>query len=151
MRSVIFIISLLAAVQAGASEVTVSEAWARATAPGQRHGAVYLRISSQQEARVIAVASPVADSVEMHSMTHENGVMKMRELEALPLPAGQEVELGSGGSHIMLIGLKQPLKVGASVPLTLTIQFSDKLNETVRVKAYVKPLTANPHEHHHER
>ena len=152
MRHAILIAALLSATQAGASEVTVSESWARATAPGQGSGAVYLRIISQREARIVAVVSPAADSAEMHSMTHDNGMMKMRELEALPLPAGQQVELGSGGSHIMLVGLKQPLKAGGSVPLTLTIQFADKRKEKVEVKAEVRPLTAdsNSHEHHHD-
>lgn len=152
MRHVILIAALLASFQAWAGGVTVIESWTRATVPGQESGTVYLRIVSQQEARIIAVASSAADSAGMHSMTHENGVMRMRELEALPLPAGQEVELSSSGSHIMLTGLKQPFKAGDSVPLTLTIQLADKRKEKIMVKVKVKPFTVDnkAHEHQHK-
>lgn len=152
MRHVILIAALLTSAQAWAGGVTIIESWTRATVPGQESGTVYLRIISQQEARIIAVASPAADGAGMHSMTHENGVMKMHELEALPLPAGQEVELSSSGTHIMLTGLKQPFKVGGSVPLTLTIQFADKRKEKIMVKVKVKPFTVDnkAHEHQHE-
>ena len=149
MRYAIAIAALLSAAQGYAGEVVVSAAWARATAPGQNSAAVYLRITSQQQASIVAVSSPAADSAEMHSMTHDNGMMKMRELEALPLPAKKEVVLGSGGNHIMLIGLKKPLKAGGSVPLTLTVQFADQRRETVAVQAEVKPLTASRDEHEH--
>jgi len=149
MRYAIAIAALLSAAQVCAGEVAVSAAWARATAPGQDSAAVYLRITSQQQASIVAVSSPAADSAEMHSMTHDNGMMKMRELEALPLPAKQEVVLGSGGNHIMLTGLKQPLKAGGSVPLTLTVQFADQRREKVAVKAEVKPLTASHDKHKH--
>lgn len=151
MRYAILVAALLCAPQAWASEVTVVEPWGRASAPGQDSGAVYLRITSQQDARIIAVASPAADSAEIHSMVHENGVMKMRELAELPLPAKREVKLGTGGNHIMLIGLKQPLKPGAIVPLTLTIQFADKRKEEVQVKAEIKPLSASSDMHQHHR
>ena len=147
MRSAIFMGALLYAAQAGASGVTVSEAWARATAPGQDSGVVYMRIISQKEASIVAVNSPVAGSAGLHSMTHENGMMKMRELKVLPLPAGQEVILGSGGNHLMLVGLKRPLKAGDSVPFTFTVQFADKHKEKVRATAAVKPLTENPDTH----
>ncbi len=144
MRHVIFVTALLFfSAQAGAGEVAVSEAWARATAPGQDSGVVYMRISSQKEASIIAASSPVAGRAELHSMTHENGVMKMRELVALPLPAGQEVVLGSGGNHLMLNDLKRPLKAGDTVAITLTVQYADKGKEQVQVKAKVRPLTAS--------
>ena len=150
MRSVIFVIALLAATQAGASEVMVSEAWARATAPGQDSGAVYLHITSQQDSRILAVSSPAAENAALHSTTNDKGVMKMREMDTLLLPAGQEVQLGAGGIHIMLSGLKKPLVAGDSVPLTLTVQFTDKHREMVKVMATVNPLTANQQEHHHK-
>ncbi len=153
MPYIFLVAALLLATPACAGEITVSASWARATAPGQDNGAVYLRIISQQEARIVAVSSSAAASAEMHSMTHDNGIMKMRELAILPLPARQQVELRSGGSHIMLIGLKQALKVGDRVPLTLTIQFADKHQEKVEVKAEVRALTAGnnarPQQHDH--
>ncbi len=146
----IAIAALLNAAQGYAGEVVVSAAWARATAPRQDSAAVYLRITSQQQASIVAVSSPAADSAEVHSMIISNGVMKMRVLEALPLPAKQEVVLGSGGNHIMLTGLKQPLKAGGSVPLMLTVQFANQRREKVAVKAEVKPLTASHDKHKHQ-
>lgn len=150
MRSVILVIALLAATSAGAGEITVSESWARATAPGQDSGAVYLHIISQQDARIVEVTSPVADSAAMHSMTHDKDVMRMRELETLLLPAGKEVALASGGNHIMLSRLKKPLVAGDTVPLTLTIQFTDSSKKKVQVSATVVPLAASSHPHQHQ-
>lgn len=135
--------------QAIAGEIVVSDAWARATVPGQDNAAVSMHITSQKEASLIAVSSPVASSAEIHSMTHENGMMKMRALDVLALKAGQEVELGNGGNHLMLIGLKKPLIAGDSVALTLTMQFADKHQEKIEVKAGVKSLTESHDEHMH--
>ena len=150
MRYVIAMAALMSVAQAWAAEVTVSGAWARASAPGQDSAAVYLRITSQQDARLVGVTTPAAENAEIHSMTHDNGVMKMRALDVLSLPAGQEIELGSGGIHLMLIGLKRPLKAGDKVPLTFTVQFTDRRKEKVEIKAEVKSLAASQgmHEHH---
>jgi len=143
------------ATTAWAGEVTVSEAWARATAPGQDSAAVAMRIVSRKEARIVAVVSSFASSSEIHSMVHENGMMKMRALDAMLLPANQSVSLGADGNHLMLMGLKQPLKAGDTVTLTLVVQFADKHKENVKVEAEVKPLAAGHdhgsmgHEHHH--
>jgi periplasmic copper chaperone A len=75
------------------------------------------------------------------TMAHDSGMMKMREVPAIELPAGKRVNLGESGYHLMLIGLKAPLRAGDSVPLTLDIKVS---NHTVNIeaKAEVKPLTA---------
>lgn len=135
--------------QAVAGEVTVSQAWARATAPGQDSGVVSLHITSQKDASIIAVSSAASNSAEIHSMVHEDGMMKMRALDSLALKAKQEVALGDDGNHLMLIGLKKPLKVGDSVALTLTVQFADKRKEKVEVKAEVKPLSESHSEHMH--
>lgn len=142
--------ALLVTVQCMAGEVTVSDVWSRATAPGQEATVVGLRITSQKEGRMVAVSSPVAEA-QMHSMVHENGMMKMRKLDSLALPAKQEVLLGAGGDHLMLVGLKKPIKAGEVVPLTLTVEFADKRVEKVEIRAEVKPLThvREMHEHSH--
>jgi len=139
----------LLAAQAVAGEVTVSEAWARATAPGQDSASVSLHITSQQDAKIIAVNSTASGNVEIHSMVHEDGMMMMRAMDAFELKAKQEVILGDGANHIMLVGLKKPLKVGDSVPLVLIVQFADKRKEKVEVKAEVRALTENHDEHMH--
>lgn len=100
-------------------------------------------ITSQKEARLVEISSPAAGAVEIHSMTHENGMMKMRAIEALPLPAGKAVDLGASGNHVMLLNLKQPLKAGDSVPFVLTVQFADKRKATVKAVAEVRPINAS--------
>lgn len=146
------IVALMLGMQAQAGEVQISAAWARATAPGQDSAAVSMHITSRKDANIVAVSSSAASSAEIHSMVHENGMMKMRALDALALKAGQEVALGDDGNHLMLIGLKKPLAAGDSVALTVTVQFADKRKEKVEVRAEVKPLTeAHDHMqmHHH--
>ncbi|CAH1192849.1 Copper metallochaperone, bacterial analog of Cox17 protein [Candidatus Nitrotoga sp. BS] len=145
MRYVIAIIMLFCAAQAWAGNVVVSNASARATAPGQESAAIQFTITSKTEARLVTIVSPVAGSVEIHSMTHDDGMMKMHALEFLPLPAGKKVSLGSSGMHVMLLDLKKPLKAGENVPLTITVEFADKHEEKISVNAEVKSLTRSRH------
>ena len=98
---------------AASAQVTVENAWARATVPGQKVAAVYLEIRSAEPARLIGVRSPEASSAEIHSMSNDGGVMKMRQLQRIDLPAGQTVRLAPNGNHIMLLDIKQPLQPGA--------------------------------------
>ena len=142
------VVALLLATTAYASDVAISDVWARATAPGQENGSVGLIITSAKDARLIAVSSPVAASAEIHTMSMEGGVMKMRQLEDLPLPANQPVKLGPGGEHLMLFGLKKPLKAGDKFSLTLTIQFADKSTKKIKIKALVKALKTEHGNHH---
>jgi periplasmic copper chaperone A len=142
-------VALIFAAQVQAGEITVSDAWSRATAPGQEVGMVGLVITSQKDARITAVTSPVSTTAELHTMTMDNGVMQMRQLDNLPLTAKQPETLGPGGNHLMLIGLKHALKAGDKVPLTLTVQFADKSTEKITVKALVRPLTAGQGQQQH--
>ena len=85
-------------------------------------------------------------------MVMEGDVMKMRALESLPLPANKPVALGEDGNHLMLIGLKKPLKAGDKLPFTLTVKFADGSKAIVKAQALVKPLETSSHEgheHHH--
>ncbi len=136
--------ALLYGVQAWAGDVEVSGAWTRATAPGQSGAVIRFSITSRKDAQLLEISSPVAGVVEMHNMTHDNGVMKMRPIGSLPLPAGRAVDLAGEGNHAMLLNLKQPLKAGDSVPFSLTVQFADKRKVTVKAKAEVRSLTATP-------
>ena len=144
------IAALMCAAQAWAAEVKVTGAWARATAPGQSGAVLQFSITSAEDAYLVGIASPVAGAVEMHSMALENGVMKMRPITSLPLPAGKQVDLASSGNHVMLLKLKQPLKEGDTVPVTLTVKFTDAHKEKINVKAEVRALTGSSesHEHH---
>ena len=123
-----------------AAVAEVKDAWVRATVPGQKVAGAYLEIRSLSAARLVGVRSPVAKTAEIHSMSNEGGVMKMRHLDALDLPAGQSVRLEPNGNHIMLFDIKQPLEAGARVPLTLIIEQKGK-KKSVEVQAEVRSVT----------
>lgn len=135
--------ALLMSFNVYAGDIQVEGAWARATAPGQDAGSVDMTITSKNAATLLGVSSPVCKTVQLHSMTmsHDGGMMRMGEVEAIELPAGKRVSLSKGGYHLMLTGLKAPLKAGESLPLTLSIRVG-KNTMKVEVKAAVKPLTA---------
>jgi len=149
VRTIIATIMLFFSIQSWAGNVAVSDASARATAPGQDSATIRLSITSQKDGRLVAVSSAIADAVEIHGMVHESGMMKMRPMDSLPLPAGKTVKLGAGGTHVMLLGLKKPLKTGDIVPLVITVEFADKKQEKVDVNAGVKPLAAGRGGHDH--
>lgn len=114
----------------------IENAWARATPGKAENGAAYLTIVSPVADRLTAVSTPEAKTAELHEMTTQGGIMKMRPLEnGIDLPAGQPVTLKPGGIHIMLMGLKQPLKKGESFPLTLTFEKGGTEQVNVAVEA----------------
>ena len=134
----------LALAAAGASaQVTIKNAWIRATVPVQKATGAFMQITSAQDARLVAVTTPVAGLVELHQMDMKDGMMNMRHVESIDLPAGKPVELASGGYHVMLLELKRQMKAGDTVPLTLVVENKDRKRSTVAVTATVKPLTAH--------
>jgi periplasmic copper chaperone A len=106
------------------AEVKLSDAWVRASNPGQSVGAAYVTLSSAQDVTLVYAETERAGTVEMHSMTLQNGVMKMRSMEELPVPAGKPVKLAPGGLHLMLFELPTPFKAGEQVKFRLC--FKDK-------------------------
>lgn len=113
------------AAPAYAADVMVMKPWARATAPGAKVGAGYMVLhnGSASADRLVAATAEAADRVEIHEMSIDNGVMKMRELaKGLDVPAGKDVELKPGSYHLMLMGLKQPLKAGETIKGTVTFE-----------------------------
>jgi copper(I)-binding protein len=115
----------------------------RATVAQQKATGAFMQITSAQDARLVEAKSPVAGVVEIHEMAMEKDVMRMRALpNGLDLPAGKTVELKSGGYHVMLMDLKQQMKEGETVPMTLVVEGKDKKRSTIEVKAPVKPLAA---------
>jgi periplasmic copper chaperone A len=118
--------------------VTVTHAWVRSAAPGQRVAGAYLEINSAVPIKLIAASSPIAGSAEIHVMRLENGIMTMRQLESLELPAKKTVKLEPGGVHIMLLDLKRPLKPSDKIPLRLTLQRVDRSKTVVEVQAEVR-------------
>lgn len=120
------------------AQVTVTQPWVRAMAPGQNTAAAYMQIRSTEQAVLVSVASPVAKTAGAHQTSIENGVMKMRAVARLALPAGQAVELKPGGYHIMLMDPAKPLRPGDIVPITLVIETLDKKHRQVEVRAHVR-------------
>lgn len=104
--------------------VGISDAWVRANVPGQSVGAAYMTLTSPQESTLVYAETESAGSVEIHSMTMDNGVMKMRMLEELTLKANQPEKLAPGGFHLMLFDLPKPLKAGEQVKFRLCFKDS---------------------------
>ncbi|MBI4741005.1 MAG: copper chaperone PCu(A)C [Betaproteobacteria bacterium] len=125
-----------------AADVDIGTPWIRGTVSGQQATGAFMEITSKNGASLVGVACPVAGITEIHEMKMENGVMKMRAIARLDLPAGKPVKLGPSGYHVMLMGLKQQLGKGGSVPLTLKVEHRDKTVETITVKAEVRDLTS---------
>lgn len=122
------------------AQVTIKDPWVRATVSAQMATGAFMQITSAQDARLVEARSPVAGVVEVHEMSMHKDVMKMRAVKALDLPAGKTVELKPGGYHIMLMDLKQQMKEGDTVPVTLIVEGKDKTRSTIEVKAPVRPL-----------
>lgn len=132
------------------AQTSVKDAWVRGTVPQQKATGLFAQITSAGGGKLVSAASPVAGVVEIHEMAMDGNVMKMRALSAgLELPAGKAVDLKPGGYHVMLMDLKQQLKEGDSVPVTLVVEGKDGKKETLELKAPVKALNAAmaPHKH----
>lgn len=154
-----FVALALSTLWAGSSwaQVSVSEAWVRATVAQQKATGAFMQLQSVQDARLVAAQSSVAAVVEIHEMAMEGGVMKMRAVKDLLLPAGQKVALKPGGYHVMLMDLKKPIAVGEAVPLTLVVQGKDGQRQSLQVQATARGMGAQAaqdasaktgHEHH---
>jgi periplasmic copper chaperone A len=102
------------------SAIRVERAWSRA-APQAGVGALFMTVTDDGAAdQLVAVSTPVAERAELHESINDNGVMKMRPAEKLPVSPGKPLILAPGGYHVMLIGLKQQLREGDSFPVTLS-------------------------------
>ncbi|HEU5068050.1 MAG TPA: copper chaperone PCu(A)C, partial [Sphingomicrobium sp.] len=101
-------------------QISISGAWSRATAAGQSTAAVYLGIANKGggDDKLLNASTPIGQAT-LHSSTMDGGVMRMRPLESLDIPAQSMVQLKPGGTHIMVTGVKQPLIAGSSFPLAL--------------------------------
>ena len=116
------------------SPIMVVRAWARATPPGASVGGVYLTIKNSGRAdSLIGVLSPVCGHAEMHSMSMSGGMMRMRPLTTVTIPAHGEVSFAPDVMHIMLVDLRQPLHQGGHVPVTLTFRAAGPINVDVPI------------------
>lgn len=115
-----------------AADISIEQPFARATPPGQPNSAAFMQLSNKGEATALVAAhSSVANVVELHTHIHDEGVMRMRKIEQIELPAGATTLLEPGGLHVMLIDLKQPLQDGSRIDLTL--EYADGSMQQIEV------------------
>lgn len=129
-----------AAAQHEAESIHVTHPWSRALPPVSQNGAAYVTLMNggHYADKLIGASSPVAQRAELHAHSMEGGVIKMRPVTSLELPPGKKFELKPGGLHVMLIGLKHPLKQGDRFPLTL--RFAN--TPPITVEVVVRPADA---------
>lgn len=135
--------------EATSKGVTVAHPWVRATPGGVKVGGAFLEVKTDAKTsdRLLSVSSPVAGRAEMHTTIAKGDVMTMRQLEHIDLNAGESRVFKPGGDHIMLLDLKQPLKEGDLVKLTLTFEKAGP----IEVEATVEPIGATgPHGMDHQ-
>lgn len=127
------------------AELTIKDAWVRATVPQQMATGAFFQIQSSTHARVVSVQTAAAGVAEIHEMKMENNLMKMRAVEHLELAAGKMVELKPGGYHLMLMDLKKQIKAGDIIPLTLVVEGKDKKRESIEIKLKARSLNSAEH------
>lgn len=150
MKALTASILLALASSAAFAQTTAADPWVRGTVAQQKATGLFVQLTSAQGGRLVSASSPMASSVEIHEMAMDGNVMTMRALpDGLALPPGKAVALKPGGYHIMLMGLKQALKTGDSVPVTLVIESADKKRETLEIKAPVRALGTAAPDHKH--
>jgi len=139
--------ALLVASGAVLAQVTVADAWVRGTVAGQRATGAFMTLTAAGDTALVAAASPVARIVEIHEMTMEGGVAKMRAVTRIDLPAGKPVALKPGGYHVMLMALQQPVKEGDTVKIALTFEGRDGKRTTAEIAAHVRGLADSAPKH----
>lgn len=127
----------------------VEQPWARPTVQGQSAGGAYLRVvGGSSPDRLVGADAAIAGRVELHSMSMDGQVMRMRPVDAVDVPAGRTVELRPGGLHLMLLDLKTPLKTGNRFPLTLRFERAGAVQVEVRVQPGSPPAPAGAEAEH---
>ncbi len=151
MKKQLLAVLLLLAATSAQAEVVINQAWARATAPGQKVGGVFMQITSSQTASLVGASCDCAPVVQVHESFMDNGIARMRQRENIELPAGKMVELKPGGLHIMLFDIKAPLKEGDHFMLKLKVSENGKATEIpVKVQVHTMGGEAKKMVHHHE-
>ena len=117
-------------------------AWVRGIVSGQKVTGAFMTVTSTEDAKIVGASSQVAKRAEIHTSMIMGGVNHMRPVDAIPLPAGQPVELKAGSYHVMLMEISQPMRPGDTVSLALTVVGKDGKRTEIPVKAKVRPVNA---------
>ncbi|MFB1489825.1 MULTISPECIES: copper chaperone PCu(A)C [unclassified Thiocapsa] len=135
-------ISFAASFSALGAELSIGDPYARAVPPGQPNSAVFMSLENQtaENQALVGAESAVSEIVELHTHVEEGGMMRMRRIEKIEVPAGETVTLKPGGLHVMLIGLKQPLEPGDAVDLTLIFEDGSRKPVQAPVRRIEAPM-----------
>jgi periplasmic copper chaperone A len=127
------------------AEVAIGDPYVRAVPPGQANSAVFMSLEnrSDQDQALVAAESDVSEIVELHTHIEEGGMMRMRQIEKIDVPAGETVILQPGGLHVMLIGLRQALEPDQTIDLTLVFEDGSRMP----VQAPVRRIQMQPKDH----
>lgn len=128
------------AASAANAQVAIDAPWVRATVPRQPATGAFMRLTAARDLRLVGARSPAAEQVEIHEMAMQGQMMRMRQVASLALPQGRAVALAPGGYHLMLIGLKQPLRAGEQAALTLVFEDAGGRRSEQTVTAQIQPL-----------
>lgn len=134
--------------QVNEGQVKVDDPWVRATVPEQTSTGAFMLLTAQSDSKLVSAASPVAEHVELHKMTMENDIMKMRQISELALAAAKPVALKPGGYHIMLLGLKKQISEGNAIPITLIFEDKDGNRTQMQIQATARSLHGGHSKHH---
>ncbi|HWH38552.1 MAG TPA: copper chaperone PCu(A)C [Usitatibacter sp.] len=134
--------AVLAISLAGSAHATVvaRDAWVRGMLPILHETVAYVTLTSTEDAKIVAVSTPLARRAQMHASNVTGGVMHMEVVDTLALPADTPVQLKPGGTHVMLMEVARMLKPGDTVPIEFTIENAKGQRSKLEVKALVRPL-----------
>jgi periplasmic copper chaperone A len=122
--------------QQAPAAIAIERAWATPTPAGVDVSAGYLAIVNATAAddRLLGATSPRAERAEIHEITMEDGVMRMRRIDVLTIPAEEEIEFGPGGMHLMFYGVTEPFSEGQSIPVRLTLETAGAIDVNLPVR-----------------
>lgn len=137
-------------------ELLIDHPWARELPPVVKNGAAYLRIenSGSTPDRILSASSSIAERAQLHTHDMENGLMKMRHVMSVDVPASGEVTFEPGGLHIMLFNIENPFVGGEEFPLTLTFEQAGEIEVTVKIRSNdeaAEPKKEMDHSEHGEK
>jgi hypothetical protein len=132
-------------------DLVIDHPWSRATPPAAKTGAGYMTILNKGTTadRLIAISSAAAGRVEVHRMTMDGTIMRMRPVpEGVEIGPGESVKLEPGGYHLMMMDLREPLKQGQKVPVTLRFERAGQVTVDLAVEAMGAGATGAGHDGH---
>lgn len=143
--------SLLFVSLAASAEIIIKDAWVRTTVAEQKVTGAFMQITSDKAVKLVAANSPAAETTEVHEMSMQGDVMKMRQVNEVVIDAGKSVELKPGSYHIMLMNLKKPVQAGSIVNLNLEFLDTDGKKQIIKVKAEARAAVKQDagHANHH--